>query len=469
MQRRQIIKGFATSSLLLGAGGISMPLWASGNSRADVIVIGAGLAGLTSARYLKAQGLKVLLLEARERVGGRILTLNSTGMDVEAGGLQIGQGYGLMRTYAQQLGLPLVSLGRYAEQNAFVINGQRISAEEWPTHPQNLLATSEKNTLPSRLYYQMLSKGPEYALPWDWTSEKYAPLDISLDAYFSQQNISTQALRLMDANINALSLKDLSAADAFYRLSLARIGGRGAQKIEGGNSRFTQALGDELTGELHTEKVVTHINQSHDKVAVRCEDGSQYIAKRCIVTSPFSALKEVSIQGDISPQKRQAIDKALYTPVTQVHFAVKKQVDASMLEATNLWTDNALGRVFSQLNDAGQLCYLTSWINGQQAKALDMLSPSEAVNTVKRALEKYYPDLKGKTDVVHHQSWANERFSKGAYIQFAPGQVQTLVPHMASIEGRLHFAGEHTEFMYSGMESAIVSGVRAAQEVAERL
>tara|TARA_R110001583_G_scaffold156201_2_gene307916 strand:+ start:285 stop:872 length:588 start_codon:yes stop_codon:yes gene_type:complete len=70
---------------------------------------------------------------------------------------------------------------------------------------------------------------------------------------------------------------------------------------------------------------------------------------------------------------------------------------------------------------------------------------------------------------VHHQSWGNERFSKGAYIQFALGQVQTLVPHMANTDGKLHFAGEHTEFMYSGMESAIVSGLRATQEVFERL
>ena len=83
----------------------------------------------------------------------------------------------------------------------------------------------------------------------------------------------------------------MSAADAFYRLSLARIGGRGAQKIKGGNSRFIQALADDLTEELHTAKIVTSISQSSDKVAVRCEDGSQYIGKRCIITSPFSALK----------------------------------------------------------------------------------------------------------------------------------------------------------------------------------
>ncbi|WP_166423629.1 NAD(P)/FAD-dependent oxidoreductase [Paraglaciecola sp. 20A4] len=467
MQRRQIIKGLAASSLLLGAGGMSAPLWAKGDNNADVIVIGAGLAGLTSARYLKQQGYNVLVLEARERIGGRILTLNSHGVNAEAGGLQIGQGYGLMRTYAEQLGLPLVSLGNYAKQNTFVINGQRISADDWPAHEQNKL--EDKNILPSSLYYAALAAGPKYTLPSDWTSAKYAPLDISLQAYFQKQNISPEALRLMDANLNALSLHDLSAADAFYRLSLARVGGRGAQKVAGGNSRFTQALADDIGDGIHRQKVVSHITEGANNVNVRCEDGSEYSAKRIVITTPFSALKDVIIQGDISASKRRAINEAVYTPVTQVHFAVKKQADVSMLAATNLWTDNSLGRVFSQVDDAGRLTYLTSWINGQQAKALDKLTVKEAVNIVKGALNTYYPGLKGKTDVVHHQSWGNERFSKGAYIQFAPGQVQALVPHMASVEGKLHFAGEHTEFMHSGMESAIVSGLRAAQELSDRL
>lgn len=469
MQRRHVIKGLAASSLLLGAGAIAAPLWATSDSHVDVIVIGAGLAGLTSARYLKEQGYNVLVLEARARVGGRILTVNTHGINAEAGGLQIGQGYGMMRTYAQQLGLPLVSLGNYAKQNTFVINGQRISAAEWPTHPQNKLLGDDKKTLPSSLYYKALGQGPKYALPSDWTLGKYAPLDISLEEYFQQQHLSVEALRLIKANVNASSLQQLSAADAFYRLSLARVGARGAQKIQGGNSRFIQALADSVGDVVRTDKVVSHIIEGTDTVKVRCEDGSEYSAKRCIITSPFSALKEVALHCDMSTHKRRAINEAVYTPVTQVHFAVNKQADVSMLEATNLWTDNTLGRVFSQVDESGSLTYLTSWINGPQAKALDKLPAIDAINVVKGALNTFYPGLKGKIEVVHHQSWANERFSRGAYIQFAPGQVQTLVPHMASIEDKLHFAGEHTEFMYSGMESAIVSGLRAAQEVSERL
>ncbi|MBU3002593.1 flavin monoamine oxidase family protein [Paraglaciecola arctica] len=465
MHRRDIIKGLAASSVLLGASAITTPLFAGNDHSFDVIVIGAGLAGLTSAEYLKNQGYKVLVLEARERVGGRILTLNNQLNKPEVGGLQIGQGYGLMRTYAQRLSLPLVSLGNYAKQTTYVVNEQIINAADWPSHVANQLSKVEKNTLPSALYFKNMAKGPAFGLPTDWTSPKYTHLDIPLLEYFKQQQVSDEALRLINANLNAQSLQNLSAADAFYRLSLARAGGRGAHRVEGGNGRFTDALANNLQGELQTQKEVTHINQQGQKVKIRCGDGSEYNAKRAIITTPFSVLKNVELSGTISHLKRKAINEAFYTPVTQVHFSVKKQADVSMLESNNLWTDNALGRVFSQTNDKGELTYLTSWINGQQAQQLDTLPEVDAIKIVQQSLHKYYPGLKDKVEVVHHQSWANEKFSKGAYIQFAAGQVQSLVPHMATVEDKLHFAGEHTEFMNSGMESAMVSGLRAAQEV----
>mgnify|MGYP003624927031 FL=1 len=276
MQRRDIIKSLAASSLLLGASTISTSLFAMSDDSFDVIVMGAGLAGLTSAEYLKSQGYKVLVLEARERIGGRILTIDTQANRPEAGGLQIGQGYGLMRTYAQRLGLPLVSMGNYAKQTSFVINGQRISAADWATHAANRLAKKEMNSLPSALYFKTLAKGPAYTLPTDWTSEKYAYLDISLLEYFKQQQVSDEALRLIDANLNALNLQSLSADDAFYRLSLARSGGGKAHRIEGGNARFTDALANNLKGEIQTQKVVSHISQNGHRVNVRCDDGSEY-------------------------------------------------------------------------------------------------------------------------------------------------------------------------------------------------
>lgn len=463
MQRRTLLKGLATSGLLIGANPYSM-VWANDHSQYDVIVIGAGLSGLASANYLNNLGCRVLVLEARERIGGRIFTVQSPVGTSELGGMQIGQGYGLMRTYVAQHNLSLERLSGYATQTHFYIDEQRIAPNQWPSHKANQLSAGERDILPSHLYYRAMSKGVKFAQPSDWTKPEYAHLDIPLYDYLKQQGVSNEGLRLIDANINALSARDVSAADALYRVSLARSGGQGADRVKGGNSRFTEALADPLKNQIQTQKVVTEIDQSGSNVVIRCEDGSRYHAKRAIITTPFSTLKDVAIKGTLSSGKRHAINNAVYTPVSQVHFALKAGADVSALEAVNLWADNPLGRVFTQVDEQGYISQLTCWANGLQAKQLDTLSTKEATDTVTRRLEAAYPGLKGKVEPIIHQSWANERFSKGAYIQFAPGQVQRMVHHMANAEDKLHFAGEHTEFTYSGMESALVSGLRAAQE-----
>jgi monoamine oxidase len=460
MQRRQLLKGIAATS-----GMLSMSLWARSSSQYDVVVIGAGLSGLTSACHLQKFGYNVLILEARNRVGGRIHTIESLPTKPDLGGLQIGLGYGAMRTYAMELGLPLVSLGSYAKQTDFLIDGSIIKAEQWPDHKVNKLNKKERKTKPSSLYFKELSKGPQFSLPRDWTLPQYQYLDISMFDYLKEQGASSQALALIDANLNAISLKDLSANDAFYRLSLAKMGTRQSHRIAGGNSQFTKALAAKMANKVHLGKAVLKINNMPDKVEVCCQDGSQYRAQHCIVTLPFSALRDVEISGELSQGKANAIQQAKYTPVTQVHFSLKSGVNKQEIPAVNLWSNHAFGRIFTQLDSQGNVQHMNSWINGQQAVALDRLSSVEAINTVQTSIEKNYPPLKGKIAPVYHCSWANETYSKGAYIQFSPGQIRQMLPYMAKPEGRLLFAGEHTEFDYSGMESAIVSGLRAAQEV----
>ena len=468
MQRRTLLKGLATSGLLVGANPYSL-VWANDHDEYDVIVIGAGLSGLVSADYLANLGCRVLVLEARERIGGRILSLENTPYTPELGGMQIGQGYGLMRTYVAKYNLPLERLAHYAKQTHFYIDEQRIDPQEWAQHQANHLPEHEKNILPSHLYYRALAKDKTFKQPSDWTKPEHAHLDISLRDYLQQQGMSTEAQRLIDANINARGLDDLSAADALYRVSLARTGGQGAHKVKGGNSRLIHALAEGINQQIHTQKIVTEIDQSGTKVVIQCEDGSVYRAKRAIISTPFSTLKDVTIKGALSNGKRHAINHSVYTPVSQVHFSVKAGADVSSINAVNLWADSQLGRVFTQLDEKGNIAQLTCWINGKQAQQLDSLSSKDAIATVTKQLEAAYPGLKGKIKPIVHHSWANERFSKGAYIQFAPGQVQSMVSHMASAEDKLSFAGEHTEFTYSGMESALVSGLRAAQEAAYRL
>ena len=142
MKRRQLLKGLAASTAL-----VSIPSWCETARDYDVIVLGAGLSGLNSAYQLIQQGYRVLLLEGRERAGGRIQTLKQFDSNPELGGMQIGKTYGYMRTLAQEFGIGLMPLSGYVRQNSFAIDGQMISAQQWPTHSLNKLSEQEKKAL----------------------------------------------------------------------------------------------------------------------------------------------------------------------------------------------------------------------------------------------------------------------------------------------------------------------------------
>lgn len=459
MKRRTALKGLAALSATA-----MVPAFACASDTFDVVIIGAGLAGLTSAYHLEQSGYNVLVLEARNRVGGRILTLSHLPGQPEAGGQQIGAGYGYMRTLAAQFNLSMGSLGDFARQTRYLIGGQQMSADQWPTHPLNKLHEDEKNVLPSRLYFHYLRKSTAYKFPSDWTLPKHAGLDIPMQQHLRQLGASDMAIQLMDANLNANNLQQLSAADAAYRLALAMSGGRQSHRIVGGNSLLPETLADSLTSPIQLNKPVSKIVDGN-KVLVQCADGSQYRANKCIVTLPFSVLKDVDLDAKLSQLKRQAIDQLNYTQISQVHFTVKPGIEKSDPIFSHLWSDSPFGRVFTSANAAGQVQSMLCWINGDAAIKLDSMKPQDAVRLVQQTIETGFPELKGKISAEHYQSWGNDAYSKGAYAHFGPGQVQSFVPIMAAPEGNLHFAGEHTEFDYPGMESALVSGLRAVSEI----
>ena len=392
MQRRSFVKGVAASAFAL-----SLPQAFAQTASYDVLILGAGLAGLNAAYRLKQAGYKVLVLEAQEHVGGRINTATDLPNKPELGGMQIGHTYGYMRTLAAELGIKLVGLDGYVRKSDFVVNDQLLNAKQWLTHPNNNLNDKEKALPPSAVYFHYLKQAPRISPAFDWNQPKFAHLDVPMAQLLTQLGASPQALAFINANLNAYNLQTLSAADVLHSLALRGGPGGASARCENGNIQMPLALAAKLSNEVLPAKIVTKIEDG-SQVKVTCKDGSQYRAKKCVITLPFSVLKDVTLAGNISRGKREAIDTLNYTRVTQTHFAVKAPFWEDDGYSPALWSNAPFGRIFASKDSQGEVKYLTSWVNGEGAEYLDKMSDSHAIKTVVEALQKARPALKGKIE-----------------------------------------------------------------------
>ena len=144
--RRTFIKTLAVGSLAVACGRSAV------RRDTDVVVLGAGLAGLAAARRLVAAGHEVLVLEARDRPGGRIHTAFDLPDRPEYGGVEIGDSYMRIRSLANEFGLPIEPVDRGWFQTATLhVNGESLDARDWPASAANRLAESERRLSPARV------------------------------------------------------------------------------------------------------------------------------------------------------------------------------------------------------------------------------------------------------------------------------------------------------------------------------
>ena len=190
MWSRRSLLSAGSAAIIAGAA----PRQAWGRTEVDVIIIGAGLAGLIAALTLEAAGLTCLVLEGERRVGGRLHTLDHLPGRPEAGGIQIGSGYARLHRIAKELGVPLRQGGAYgvgaadSQSGLFHINGMTVTGAAWRDSPVNRLAESERSILPNALGYFASGKLPRLASPEAWLTSNPA-LDISVEAALRQHDL----------------------------------------------------------------------------------------------------------------------------------------------------------------------------------------------------------------------------------------------------------------------------------------
>jgi monoamine oxidase len=454
------------------------PAWAATGS-ADVIVVGAGFAGLQAALGLEWAGASALVLEARKRVGGRILTFESVPGEPEAGGQSIGSGYGRVVAAAALAGVTLEDQLPQAQRHpdvTLVLDGRPIPRAEWPKSPRNPFPEGLRETLPWQFAPMAMAKGNPLKTVEGWFAPASAAHDVSMHEFLKAQGATEAMIALAyDTNTSyGTSARDVSAlmmgfVEAFQR------GQRSVKpavfKAKGGNRQIPEGMAKQLKGGVRLGEQVTAIVSDAAGVTVHTQGGGRFTARAAICALPFAALRHVRFDPPLAGPQAEAVRTLPTQPVTQIALVPSKPfwVDDGLPPA--MWTDTLAGRVFaiprSPADDEVVSLLVTAY--GKKSTALDRMGPEGAARHVIAEVERMRPAAKGRLRPAAHHSWTADPWAGGAWAYFAPGTVTKFMPAMLQPHGRVHFCGEQTAMYSRGMEGAMESGERAAREVAATL
>ncbi len=460
-----------TLQLLAGAAMAPVAAGCAGAGRPDVLIAGAGIAGLYAAWLLEEQGVRVRVLEASGRVGGRLLTLRQLPGLPEAGGQTLDAMYARTFAACERLGLGVYPRKPYAVPGRVVASrGALIAADRWAGSPFNETRDGERARLPDELAnFHLDAHNPLVNLD-DWRRPAFAAFDTrSLRDELLAQGASPAALAWIERLYDGLGIEQVSALFAYRKRLVAKFGGGQMFRISGGSDALPAAMADRLRGDVRLTEEVVAITQRRDGVEMRCADGARHVAPLALVSIPFPVLRQVHLDPAPAPDLRELIDTLPYNRITQVRMAFREPFWEADGFPPAMLGDTLFEKVFATPAESGELHELTAWLDGRGAEGLDGLTEADIGRAVRRSVGEARPSARGLLEVVNVTSWGRRRFARGSYHFWAPGQVTRLGPALQRPWGAVHWIGEHAAELQQGIEGAMESAEREVSNVLARL
>jgi monoamine oxidase len=478
--RREFLRQLTFATLSAATG--FTPLAVRGVAPKRVIVVGAGLAGLSAAYELGALGHDVTVLEAQQRPGGRVQTLRGLfedGLFAEAGASRIPSSHDLTLGYTRMFGLVLVPFAPTSVPSIRYVYGQRTrilpnAPFEWPSG----IPAEQKRLTPAevrRRYIAPLVEQITDPFSAAWIPESLKQFDhVTRDEYLRSQGVSHAALHLMNLGSTPVaryrSFLDVLHENAVERELRRRAGVDNAQllKIDGGNDLLPRAFADRLAGRIRYGCAVHRIEQDAQGVRVFFRIGQSSessAAGEVLCAIPFSTLRTITFSPALTSEKRRAIASLPYESATRIYLQTRVRYWIGEGLSGLADTDHPMEIWDSTYGQAGTRGILMSFNRGPKARELGRKSKAAQLRFGLKAIEEAYPGVQKNYERGFVKVWDRDPWARGAVAYLLPGQVFSLAPHITRAEGRIHFAGEHASSLRGWMQGALESGRRAATEI----
>lgn len=433
-----------------------------------VTVVGAGFSGLACAYELLSAGYAVTVLDARNRIGGRVLSFNDmvSGKVVEGGGELIGSNHPTWVAYAKKFGLSFNDVTESETLEApVIIGGKRLTEKEAEALWEELeTAYKTMNTLAAPINADE---------PWN------SPDAQRLDARSVAQWV--RGLKVSELCKKAISLElaaDNAVATSRQSLlgNLTQVKGGGLEKYwtdsevyrcRGGNARLARKLAGAI-GEkrLRLGTPVREIRTTDGSATlVRDAAGNTYEADHVVLAVPPTTWHNIRFTPGLPRALRPQMGVAV-----KYLAGVKRRFWAKSGLSPDAFTDGIVSMTWDGTDNQGsdaEGAVLIGFSGGPAAERARQAYARQKDAAYAAALTEIYPAYPQNFERARFMNWPSEMWTGAGYSFPAPRQVTTVGPLLHSGVGRLHFAGEHTCYKFVGyMEGALNSGVSLAKRIA---